>query len=228
MAVINNKMALYRRRAHLTLRDVAGLIDVDASKIENGKRRISERILTFYQEVLGMNQIPKSMSYQHKHLRVRQNTLAIFLRARRVGLSYFTKQSGHFISIIMHKQKGENCIKKIKNLIKTGEVKTIIISKVPKHPKSNNFNTSLLKQIQKLSKKDGIEIHSYSRKNIQTTFQQFGVKYKYDIAVLLRAWIPFLRKDKLPSRGTSILGWHTDAMYGAVSLVVVYNKINLD
>jgi len=72
------------------------------------------------------------------------------------------------------------------------------------------------------AKSKGLEVHSYTRSDIQNVFSQFSASTKYQISKKLIEWYPVLKAYEFPKRGKWMSENHNTGVFDAVSLVMVY------
>lgn len=72
------------------------------------------------------------------------------------------------------------------------------------------------------AKSQGLEVHSYTRADIQNVFSQFGATTKYQISKKLIEWYPILKTYEFPKRGRWKSENHNTGVFDAVSLAFTH------
>lgn len=79
--------------------------------------------------------------------------------------------------------------------------------------------TSLIEQE---ARRQNLEVHHYTRRQIQNVFDLFKANTKYDISKKLVDWFPILKKYQFPKRKRWMNENHQTGVFDAVSLAMVY------
>lgn len=72
------------------------------------------------------------------------------------------------------------------------------------------------------AKSQDLQVHSYTRSDIQNVFSQFGATTKYQIQKKIIEWYPVLKAYEFPKRGKWKSENHNTGVFDAVSLAIVY------
>lgn len=80
----------------------------------------------------------------------------------------------------------------------------------------------LIHLISKESRKEGREVHQYSRRQIRETFSSFKAKSKYAISRKLIEWFPKLESYAMPYRKQWMSEHHNVGIFDALALAITH------
>ena len=114
-------------------------------------------------------------------------------------------------------------MKKVKQYISFFKPTMVLCRNVNDLPKRCGKRTkNLIDQICSEAKSQSLDIHSYTRTDIQNVFSQFSASSKFQISKKIMSWYPVLKTYEFPKRNGWVTENHNTGVFDAVSLVMVH------
>ncbi len=155
-------------------------------------------------------------------------TLGFFANTRGIGYTYF-ENGNHFYSAMITARKRDNdtYMKRVERVIFELRPQLVVIEEYQstKGGIKKGRTRDLIQRIEKYVKKESIEVALYTRRQVRDVFSLYDVSTKYDIALLLCNWIPWLESCMYVPRKGEQMEPYSSAIFDAVSLVLTHGYL---
>lgn len=169
----------------------------------------------------------EGLSYIRQGNMIEKQTIAgIYPHASGFGYAVFRGReiTGEYGNAFVSPVSNRVSLRRIRHILEKNKPDAIVL----RDESSKNFRGSrrtaeLLQDIRRLAQDLGIQVFDFSRKDIRTAFEQYGVLTKNDIASKICEWIPILEDRLPPKRKNQGEGqYFQQGLFDAISLVYTF------